>query len=85
MFALLVFADAEEKGADGELSAEDEREAMGSASTASITPAAAAAGRRASEGKAASTDLDCRNPMFHSANANAEKAVARSVRLRVQT
>ena len=80
MFVFVCFVDAEERGADGEFSAmsEDEREARGSVSTASAT-AAAAAGRRAAEGKAASSDLDCRNPMFHAANANAEKAVARSV------
>lgn len=74
---IVCFADAEERGEDGEFSAmsEDEREAMGPASTAG----AAAAGRRRSEGKAVWSDLDCRNPMFHAANANAEKAVARSV------
>ena len=74
-------ANAEERGADGEMS-DSEREGVGSGSTASAgatAAAAAGASRRASEGKAASSDLDCRNPMFHSANANAEKAVARSV------
>lgn len=77
----VCFADAEERGADGDMSllSEDEREAMGLALTASAAAVAAATGRKASEGRPAWSDLDCRNPMFHAANANAEKAVARSV------